>query len=255
MTSTSMRQCVGCGCPMVDVPRTREHILPRWLASEIEMPGVSLKHYRHDENEQTDSLLRDHSLRTYVIKNVCGPCNNGWMSGLEGRAKPILLGLMNLKRTLLQLSDVDRITIATWAIKTAFMIASAQETKMDLPWHYFRQLASSTHEYPRECPVVSAQLPVSTGFLYACPTDTPTKGGPLSQVRVGFSVRHLHFVVVIPLAEGPRMLRVSGIHLPLWPLEMEILLHYRQFPTITDPKEFINFITGMVEAGLVGSVA
>ena len=244
------RKCVGCEKLSAEASRTREHILPQWLASEVEMPGVSLKHYRHDESEQRDDLLRDHSLKTFVVKNVCATCNNGWMSRLESQSKPILSGLMNLKSTLLQLSDGDRATIAAWAIKTAFMIASAQETKIDLPWHLFRHLAGPPTDYPNECAVVAAQLPIPTGFLYACPTDTPTPGGPPCQVRVGLTVRHLHFVVVIPLIEGDRMIRASGFHIPLWPLESEILVRYEYFPTITDPTKFISFLTGLVEAGI-----
>jgi hypothetical protein len=47
------------------------------------------------------------------------------MSDLEGSAKPILLGLMNMKTSMLQLAPDERSVISAWAIKTAFLITSA----------------------------------------------------------------------------------------------------------------------------------
>src|ERR1017187_7385097 len=40
--------CVGCGKPFTEVERSREHILPEWLAREVEQPDLSLKQYRHE---------------------------------------------------------------------------------------------------------------------------------------------------------------------------------------------------------------
>lgn len=243
------RMCVGCGEVLTERSRTREHIVPQWLAEELKIPDTNLKHFLHDETEDRDELLREHSLLTFVIKNVCASCNSGWMSRLEERAMPILLDLMNLKSGLLGLSEEDRTTISIWAIKTAFMIASAQRTKMDLPWQMFRRLSGEPSQYPTECPVVAAQLPVPTGFLYACPTDEQVPDGQPCQARVGFTLRHMHFVVVIPFTAGQRMIRATGLHIPLWPLRNEILIRFENFPVIADPKAFINTVTNFVHAG------
>jgi hypothetical protein len=244
------RRCVGCGEVLTKASRTREHILPQWLAAELKIPNTNLKHFLRDDPQDRDELLREHSLGTFVIKNVCATCNSGWMSCLESRAMPILLGLMNLKTALLELSEEDRTTISIWAVKTAFMIASAQQTKMDLPWALFQRLAGEPGEYPTECSIVAAQLPVPTGFLFACPGDEQERDGPLCQVRVGFTLRHLHFVVVIPFTAGERMIRATGIHIPIWPLRTEILVRFANFLGPTDPKELIKLLTNLVEAGI-----
>jgi len=34
-------------------------------------------------------------------------------------------------------------------------------------------------------------------------------------------------------------------------LELEILIAHRHFPTITSPNDLINFLTNLVEAGIV----
>jgi len=102
------RTCVGCCKKLTNDLRSREHILPQWLATEVEIPELDLKHYRHDEDEKIDELLRSHGLGSFAIKNVCSKGNNGWMSRLEGRAKPLLLDLMNMRSSLPQLSGPER---------------------------------------------------------------------------------------------------------------------------------------------------
>ncbi len=63
------RHCLGCGTELTGEVITLEHSLPQWLAREIEMPGVALRHFMHDETqpegESADALLAggvtDHS--------------------------------------------------------------------------------------------------------------------------------------------------------------------------------------------------
>ena len=54
---------------------------------------------------------------------VCRICNGGWMSGLEQRAKPVLLTMMNASRpdSVTTLTPGDAETVAAWAVKTAWM--------------------------------------------------------------------------------------------------------------------------------------
>jgi hypothetical protein len=51
--------------------------------------------------------------------------------------------------------------------------------------------------------------------------------------------------------EAERVVRTSGVQLPLWPLELEILIAHRHFPTFTSPNDLINFLTNLVEAGVI----
>jgi len=244
--------CAGCGKPFTDVARSREHILPEWLALEIEQPDLSLKQYLHDEDKSANELLRSHGLGSFVIKNVCTSCNNGWMSRLEGRSKPLLLGSMNLQIGLLELSAEQRTTLSAWAIKTAFMIASAQQSITDLPWHLFQQLGEEPERVPTECFVLASQLPsLPKGFLYACPSDASSETGRSVQVRIAFSIDHLHFVVVIPQFPAHRVVRASGVHIPIWPLDAEIIVRYENFPMLKTASELIIFLADLVHAGIV----
>ena len=63
------RTCLGCGVELTGEVVTLEHARPQWLADEIKLPGVKLKHYPHDEDKPQDALLRSHELNTFP-KNV-----------------------------------------------------------------------------------------------------------------------------------------------------------------------------------------
>jgi hypothetical protein len=71
------RTCLGCGIELTSEVVTLEHALPQWLAKEIEMPGVSLNHFVHDESKPEDALLRRHKLNTFGSKKICCDCNGG----------------------------------------------------------------------------------------------------------------------------------------------------------------------------------
>lgn len=103
------------------------------------------------------------------------------------------------------------------------MIASAQKTIRDVPWYLFRKLAEKPQTVPCDCFVLAGQLPfLPRGFLYACQGDVLPQGQQHTvQMRVGFSIHHLHFVVVIPMIAAERVVRSAGLHLPIWPLDLE----------------------------------
>lgn len=245
------RQCGGCGQLLTKSMVSKEHILPRWLSEEIKRPELALKQHLHDEDKAENELLRSHDLDSFVIKNVCRDCNNGWMSRLETRSKPILLQLMNQARDLSNLADDERRTVAGWAIKTAFMIASTQKNRFELPWRFFQQLSKEPERIPQQCIVVGTQLGfLPEGFLWACPTDELQPGQPAIQARVGFSVNRLHFVVVIPFQDARRIVRCSGLHLLLWPVDVEEIVCPQLLPRVSEAGRLINMLTNMVEAGV-----
>jgi hypothetical protein len=249
------RTCLGCGIELTGEVVTLEHALPRWLADEIQIPGVSLRQFLHDEKRPEDTLLRNHQLNTFGSKKVCRVCNNGWMSRLESDAKPYILDLMYQKTSILALTDDARQTLSRWAVKTAFMISVVQTLQFDLPWPVFQNLGKHESDGPNGCFVLASQQPnLPKGFLYTCPSDHFVEGNPV-QLRVGFSVHHLHFMVVIPIVQGPRLVRVAAaVHVPLWPLDLHVLAGYKPVPeTLRTPNEFLDFLTNLVEVGVVSA--
>jgi hypothetical protein len=109
----SSRCCVFCA----GRPLTNEHAWPDWLQREIIAAGavVSLRWGAGPPLNRVDRK----NLQVKV-KRACVACNTGWVSRLEGRAKPLLLP--RVRGQLGQLLYKDQQTIATWAIKTAMML-------------------------------------------------------------------------------------------------------------------------------------
>jgi len=248
------RHCLGCGTELTGEVITLEHSLPQWLAREIEMPGVALRHFMHDETQpEADRLLRSHGLGTFGARKVCRGCNGGWMSRIETSAKSLILHLMNQKTSIMTLTDADRTALARWATKTAFMIAVVQTTRFDLPWGIFQNLGLHEEDGPNGSIVLATQQPqMPKGFLYTCPWDYLSEGQPI-QVRFGFSVHHLQFVVVIPILQAPRMVAATlGLHIPLWPLDQHILVSYQ--PALTQfetSHRYLDYLTNLIHVGVV----
>ena len=82
--------CPFCGGP----GSSPEHIFGDWLGREITKP-VEAKHYRYagPRGKATEKMANGLAL-TGQVKAPCGPCNNGWMSVIENRVKPLLLSMM-----------------------------------------------------------------------------------------------------------------------------------------------------------------
>lgn len=116
--------CAFCGS--TKRPRGREHVLPDWLSTI----GLDLSQVEYHVGWLNRVPRRWTSTPfTATVRAVCDDCNHGWMSGLEGAAKPILTPLI-LGETK-DLSADDQRLIATWAFKTALvsMLSSSGEDR------------------------------------------------------------------------------------------------------------------------------
>jgi hypothetical protein len=247
------RTCLGCGIELTEAVVTLEHILPQWLAAEIEMPDVKLQHFRHDEGKSETTLLRAHGLNTYATRQVCSGCNNGWMSRLESQAMPLILSLMRAERSVLVLTDGERKTLSRWAVKTAFMITTSEITKFPMPWEVLYGLGRDEEAGPERCIVFgNQQHNLPKGFLYTNPSDYFSDQATV-QVRLGFSIGQLHFVVVVPFDTKPRVARIAaGIHTPLWPLGLICAAVYKPIPTeLKTVQAYLYFLTNLIEVGVV----
>jgi hypothetical protein len=79
--------------------------------------GVALKPWNRTEPE-------------LKLKRLCAGCNNGWMSRLEERTKPILVRLLENEPVLLDLDA--QAEVARWAIKTAMVVEGVENIEHHL---------------------------------------------------------------------------------------------------------------------------
>ncbi|MET9510751.1 hypothetical protein ABZX62_20215 [Streptomyces flavidovirens] len=88
--------------------------------------------------EQND---RRHTGRMFTakVKAVCGSCNNGWMSSLEGDVMPTLLPMV--KGEVIQIAPEAQELLATWTLKTALMCQLMQSDAVrNLPTSHYADL-------------------------------------------------------------------------------------------------------------------
>ena len=128
--STSRRECIFCGSRA----GSREHILPDWLKMLFPRSADSRHMFAfmepgdtHDAPKITQYVKPGHS-GSVKVRVVCEGCNNGWMAGLENRAKPVLKQLIRGESC--RLGPEEQNILATWAAKTA-MTAECKRTRPD----------------------------------------------------------------------------------------------------------------------------
>jgi hypothetical protein len=140
------RRCIFDG----GTPLTTEHVIPLWVHGYL--PGQGDLRYERVGSRQgwtSDALA-------VTLRRVCARCNGGWMSRLEGRAKPLLVDVIQDRPRVW--TPREQRTVATWAFKTAILggLATGQA---HVPEAHFRHLARNLHPPGRVTIWTTVHLP------------------------------------------------------------------------------------------------
>lgn len=119
-----MRSCMFCE----GRAHTKEHAWPEWLIKLIDQPGM---YEVQAERGKTELDGWTQVRPELTVKWVCGSCNNGWMSGLEGRTRPIVQQMLGLAP--MELPVDDQRTLGIWGVKTAMVF---EALRRDRGWFY-----------------------------------------------------------------------------------------------------------------------
>jgi hypothetical protein len=115
--------CLSCG--LTSNTPSGEHVFSDWLLKELQCQELPM-HFSRRYGDGTTSVHRTGiTIGSFRLKRVCEGCNNGWMSRLEDRAKPILLPLMKGQRGIDSLQEDECRILAKWAGKTALIESRA----------------------------------------------------------------------------------------------------------------------------------
>lgn len=118
-------RCIFCG----GLGLTKEHIWPDWLSGHLQsespyhLYGTGIKTSDKKHTEQISR--RTGSILSRKLRIVCGYCNNGWMSRLQNKAKPILLPLITGASQNFSLASADAKVIAAWATMFTMVVEFA----------------------------------------------------------------------------------------------------------------------------------
>jgi hypothetical protein len=111
-----MKACLFCD---QKVKNTREHAWPNWTANVL---GTLYS----VEVEFGDGTRRQWASAPLRVKRVCRNCNEGWMSDLESKNRPLLGGMMS--DLSVRLNRADQQIVAAWCVKTAMVLEATSRT-------------------------------------------------------------------------------------------------------------------------------
>ena len=106
------RTCIFCGGPA----NSREDVWPLWMTSQFIAPGT-MEAEKGPGLQMTTWRVNRPKL---LVKRVCRRCNNGWMSKLQERGRPIIERLWNEPNVTLELEDCR--SLSQWAVMTAMVL-------------------------------------------------------------------------------------------------------------------------------------
>jgi hypothetical protein len=120
----NMRSCIFCG----DSKLTSEDAWPLWLMRLFPKNIVGTMEAQRGKNEPQTWLQKSPSVK---VKYVCECCNNGWMSQLEGKVKPVVKALLGPKSAFID--SQQQATLGVWSVKNAMVFEALRH---DQPWFY-----------------------------------------------------------------------------------------------------------------------
>jgi hypothetical protein len=109
------RPCIFCGR---DDEPSNEDAWPKWLTALLKIPdGLTQTTYIATTDGFQRQLPTTDKVPARLTRAVCLRCNNGWLSRLEDRTRPVLAPLVIGEPCSLSIANQE--LLATWAIKTA----------------------------------------------------------------------------------------------------------------------------------------
>lgn len=224
--------CLFCD-RLLGANRAKEHVVPSWLlkhldsVTEVVIPAVA----RTADSEIIDR--RRHTADAMLEGRICNECNNGWMSALEADAKPIIIALIDGERLVFGLTDEERVLLARWSAKTAYMLNSSSNLKERVDSGHLRELMTEVTRLPSNVAVFLQQHGLRENHtrhfawiqqnhwpyvpLVPPPDDEGNKGE--GGYKIGLQFGRLVLLTVFWPHPGWRYVIGSGLHVPLWPVE------------------------------------
>lgn len=255
-------------CPFCEEPGSSpEHIFGDWLGREVVKP-VKSEHYRYaGKNGQVVERTANGLAMNGEVKAACYRCNNGWMSGIERLAKPLLLSMMQGNSH--ALDPLQQKTLAMWlCLKAmcyervpeierkaipeddyAFLYLNREPPLWRLPRDWYIWAATSNADFGK---VGAFQASVIfTGSIQVGEADLPLSAYCFALVSGSFV--GVAFRSPLP-GDGPLFSEEgSDWFRPLWPLARTsswpppVVLPYSEIYALPE-----NFIDAMTEAWFAG---
>ena len=220
---TPPKPCFFCGA---SVPLTREHVLPDWLRN-LGFKGDGTRQIVEDGGTP---ILQPGGPFTKRLKIVCGPCNNGWMGGMETGAQPILIDMFRAAATHSQttLTAEKQLVLARWGFKTVVILSELRRSGHSRFPERHRRSFHDTDQVPRGVQIwlggatVPIVEPLGTQLAqsrFEPKQATITVGGSEEKEKVAAYAAALRLFNVV--------FYLTGFDSPNWQLESELTTDLR----------------------------
>jgi hypothetical protein len=127
-------QCLFCGTRGRKI--TKEHVWPQWLVDFVPVlpPGGHTERWSSAVGRETSQQ----PILSSTVKAFCNDCNNGWMSKLEGAAKPIV-GPMTTGKAM-DLDAVAQQIVANWFAVKGLVAVQTNRLGQPIPDSHYRRV-------------------------------------------------------------------------------------------------------------------
>jgi hypothetical protein len=117
----SFMECALCGA--TGVPLTDEDVIPKWALRAFDVQAPVTIQIR-EEGGSSQEIGKRRNLKLVLEGGLSQQCNNVRLSQLENKVRPILAP-MAVECRLTSLDANSQSLLATWAVKTAFLVELA----------------------------------------------------------------------------------------------------------------------------------
>jgi hypothetical protein len=233
----TIRRCLFCTTPLTE--RAREQVIPQWL---IDYLGVTEEDLFQAiaQNEQGVLLKKPTQVtQSFVEGRVCKQCSDGWMSDIENQVRPALMDLMTGQRTLHALGAEERLLLARWTAKTAFVLSNAAPMETAVPEDHPRTLKEISESLPVGVGVFANQHEHTGKFSYVQKNHWlrfSEQEQPEHPDRYKIALQLQNLLLLIAHWPPPtRLVLAAATHVPIWPIETLSPSHY---PGIDLPRPY-----------------
>lgn len=159
-----MRTCIFCH----KKASTKEDAWPLWLMDQFPTSRTSYMDAERGGQKLGSWPVAKPKL---PVKWICATCNNGWMSSLENKAKPILESILNDKLNIID--ALCQSTLARWAVKTAIVLECLNPDRTMFYSDVERQLMGAAQSLPPRTSVWIAKC-INQPNIYSAARDLRT---------------------------------------------------------------------------------
>ncbi len=223
----SQNKCLFCEGDLAG-NRSREPVFPQWLLDYLGIRDEEITPTHFSGTTGAVVSTRRHTLNELVAGRVCKHCSTGWMSRLEDDVEPNVISLISANKVVVDLESQERIALARWTAKIAYLLNFASNYHKNIPINHYRHLYSHSDSLPDRVAVFAQHHHGHSKFywlqqaewLVSVNSNAAKEVSRLLQTQsYKITLQFGKLMLIVGYLPDPTLKFVlwSGIHIPLWP--------------------------------------